>query len=245
MGSEENVCPQAWGGRGAVLREVRRLAASPPPGIKLLVQDDDLSQLTAIITGPSDTPYFGGAFRVRLSLDGGYPGKPPRAVFETRIFHPNVSAAGEVCVSTLARDWRPELGLAHALVSVRSLLLAPNAESALNAEAAALLRDDYAQYAARARLYTDIHALPAPAPSPSTPPATAATAATAAAGSDAHLPQQDKEQTTDGDEGPSAKRDRRAGASAGGASGASGTSGASRARAGADKRDRRRILKRL
>ncbi|KAI5641609.1 ubiquitin-conjugating enzyme domain-containing protein [Phthorimaea operculella] len=228
-----------WGG-GIVTSQVAGAAAAEADQAQRRMgseeNDDDLSQLTAIITGPSDTPYFGGAFRLRLSLDGGYPGKPPRAVFETRIFHPNVSAAGEVCVSTLARDWRPELGLAHALVSVRALLLAPNADSALNAEAAALLRDDYAQYAARARLYTDIHALPA------SPTATAADAH----GSDSHLPEQDVEQTKDGDEGPSAKRERRPGAGgASGASGAGGASGTSKARAGADKRDRRRILKRL
>lgn len=106
----------------------------------------------------AETPYAGGAFLVRLQLGRGYPLLPPRAVFATRIFHPNVSAAGEVCVNTLARDWRPTLGLAHALQAVRCLLIAPNADSALNADAAALLRDDYPAYCARARLLTDIHA---------------------------------------------------------------------------------------
>lgn len=106
----------------------------------------------------AETPYEGGVFRVRLQLGRGYPAAPPRAVFVTRIFHPNVSASGEVCVNTLARDWRPELGLAHALLAVRCLLIAPNPDSALNAEAAALLRDDYPAYCARARLFADIHA---------------------------------------------------------------------------------------
>lgn len=118
----------------------------------------------------ADTPYEGGVFRVRLQLGRGYPAAPPRAVFATRIFHPNVSTSGEVCVNTLARDWRPELGLAHALQAVRCLLIAPNPDSALNAEAAALLRDDYPAYCARARLYTDIHArAPDPEPGPDGP----------------------------------------------------------------------------
>ncbi|XP_049866611.1 ubiquitin-conjugating enzyme E2 S [Pectinophora gossypiella] len=217
MGSEENVCPQAWGGRGAIAREVRRLAARPPSGVKLLLQDDDLSQLTALIAGPADTPYAGGSFRVRLALGGGYPARPPRAVFETRIFHPNVSAAGEVCVNTLARDWRPELGLAHALLAVRCLLIAPNPDSALNAEAAALLRDDYAEYFARARLYTDIHALPDSQAEAGPAAATAeAGAATAEAGAEA------------------------------GATATGGAGGASKRRAaGPRARDKRRILKRL
>lgn len=109
----------------------------------------------------ADTPYAGGVFRVRLALGREFPAAPPRAFFLTRIFHPNVSpATGEVCVNTLRRDWRPELGLEHALLAVRCLLIAPNADSALNAEAAALLRERYDAYFARAKLLADIHARP-------------------------------------------------------------------------------------
>ncbi|XP_013180665.1 PREDICTED: ubiquitin-conjugating enzyme E2 S-like isoform X3 [Papilio xuthus] len=157
MSNVENVCPQVLRG---VVREVRRLAADPPAGVKLLLRDNDLTDVVALIDGPADTPYAGGVFRVRLALGREFPASPPRAYFLTKIFHPNVSAAGEVCVNTLKRDWRPELGLGHALLAVRCLLIAPNADSALNAEAAALLRDRYDDYFARAKLYTDIHARP-------------------------------------------------------------------------------------
>ncbi|XP_045445560.1 ubiquitin-conjugating enzyme E2 S [Melitaea cinxia] len=155
MSNVENVCPQVLRG---VTRELRRLAANPPSGIKLVLRDDDLTDVVALIDGPADTPYAGGVFRVRLALGREFPAAPPRAYFLTKIFHPNVSAAGEVCVNTLKRDWRPELGLEHALLAVKCLLIAPNADSALNAEAAALLRDRYDDYFARAKLYTDIHA---------------------------------------------------------------------------------------
>lgn len=124
------------------------------------------------------TPYSGGTFRVRLALGRGFPAAPPRAHFLTKLFHPNVAwESGEVCVSTLARDWRPELGLEHALLALRCLLIAPNPESALNADAAALLHDRYDAYFQRAKLLTDIHARPAaaaalgPAPAPAPAPA--------------------------------------------------------------------------
>lgn len=107
----------------------------------------------------ADTPYAGGVFRVRLVLGREFPSAPPRAFFLTKLFHPNVAPdSGEVCVNTLKRDWRPELGLEHALLAVKCLLIAPNAESALNADAAALLRDKYDDYFARAKLLTEIHA---------------------------------------------------------------------------------------
>lgn len=49
--------------------------------------------------------------------------------FLTKIFHPNVSASGEICVNVLKRDWRPDLGLRHVLTVIRCLLIEPNAES--------------------------------------------------------------------------------------------------------------------
>ena len=35
--------------------------------------------------------------------------------FLTKIYHPNVSSAGEICVNTLKRDWKSDLGLCHVL----------------------------------------------------------------------------------------------------------------------------------
>jgi ubiquitin-conjugating enzyme E2 S len=39
----------------------------------------------------------------------------------TRIFHPNVSKAGEICVDTLKKGWNKKYGVGHVLV-VRTCL---------------------------------------------------------------------------------------------------------------------------
>ncbi|CAK1545039.1 unnamed protein product [Leptosia nina] len=195
MSNVENVCPQVLRG---VAREVRRLAANPPAGIKLVPQDD-LTHVEALIDGPAETPYVGGVFRVRLELGSDFPAAPPRARFLTRVFHPNVSGSGEVCVSTLKREWRewkPELGLEHALLAIKCLLIAPNPDSALNADAAALLQNHYDDYFARAKLYTEIHARP---DRPDTEPR----AGPAEAQSDAPRPKREKRPA------PSAAKDKR------------------------------------
>ena len=44
----------------------------------------------------------------------------PAGYFLTKIFHPNVSKAGEICVNVLKRDWKADLGLRHILVIIRS-----------------------------------------------------------------------------------------------------------------------------
>lgn len=62
------------------------------------------------------TPYAGGAFRVKLALGKDFPATPPKAYFLTKIFHPNVAPNGEICVNTLKRDWKPDLGIKHILL---------------------------------------------------------------------------------------------------------------------------------
>jgi ubiquitin-conjugating enzyme E2 S len=104
------------------------------------------------------TPYEGGYFRVKLILCKGFPSQPPKGFFLTKIFHPNVATSGEICVNTLKKDWKPDLGIKHILLTVKCLLIVPNAESALNEEAGKLLLENYDEYFSRAKLYTEVHA---------------------------------------------------------------------------------------
>ena len=76
----------------------------------------------------------------------------------TKIFHPNVSKQGEICVNTLKKDWNPDYGVKHVLCVIRCLLIEPNPESALNEEAGKLLLENYDDYAKRAAMYTKMHA---------------------------------------------------------------------------------------
>lgn len=34
----------------------------------------------------------------------------------TKIFHPNISKSGEICVDTLKKSWKKEYGVSHVLV---------------------------------------------------------------------------------------------------------------------------------
>lgn len=124
---------------------------------------DDLTQLLICLTGPEGTPYSHGVWRVRLDIPMNYPQSPPTAVFQTRIFHPNVAEeTGAVCLETLKRDWDPKLTLKDILITISCLLIQPNPDSALNQKAGALIQDDYTSFARQARLMTKIHA-PIPA----------------------------------------------------------------------------------
>jgi len=60
----------------------------------------------SLLSSTAGTPYEGGCFRLRLDLGPDFPTAPPKGTFLTKVFHPNVSAAGEVCVNVLKKDWQ-------------------------------------------------------------------------------------------------------------------------------------------
>lgn len=151
----ENIPPQVI---KRVLKEINEINSENMDGIRLIPNEQDICDIQAFIDGPADTPYYSGVFRLKLILCKGFPAQPPKGYFVTKIFHPNVAANGEICVNTLKKDWKPELGIKHILITVKCLLIVPNPESALNEEAGKLLLEDYDEYASRAKLYTEIHA---------------------------------------------------------------------------------------
>lgn len=51
-----------------------------------------------------------------LQLGNDFPSSPPKGYFLTKVFHPNVSRTGEICVNTLKKDWKKELGISHVLL---------------------------------------------------------------------------------------------------------------------------------
>lgn len=151
----ENLSPQTI---RQVMRELQEMETTPPEGIKVLINESDVTDIQALIDGPAGTPYAAGIFRVKLTLNKDFPQTPPKAYFLTKIFHPNVAANGEICVNTLKKDWKPDLGIKHILLTIKCLLIVPNPESALNEEAGKMLLERYDDYSQRARMMTEIHA---------------------------------------------------------------------------------------
>uniref|UniRef100_A0A1B0BWC1 Ubiquitin-conjugating enzyme E2 S n=2 Tax=Nemorhina TaxID=44051 RepID=A0A1B0BWC1_9MUSC len=151
----ENLSPQTI---RQVMKEIQSMVEHPLEGIKIQINDADVTDIQASVDGPVGTPYVGGIFRVKIALGKDYPQSPPKAFFLTKIFHPNVASRGEICVDTLKKDWKPDLGVKHILLTIKCLLIVPNAESALNEEAGKLLLERYDDYAQRAKMMTEIHA---------------------------------------------------------------------------------------
>ncbi|EOD16734.1 hypothetical protein EMIHUDRAFT_370211 [Emiliania huxleyi CCMP1516] len=153
--SNENIAPSVV---MAVAKELRKLTNEPLEGIKVLLNEEDITNIVADIAGPVATPFHSGTFKVKLVLPSDYPASPPKGYFLTKIYHPNISKAGEICVNTLKRDWKQDVGVGHVLQVVRCLLINPFPESALNEEAGKLFMEDYDQYFKKAAMMTEVHA---------------------------------------------------------------------------------------
>lgn len=97
-------------------KELMALQQTPLEGISIIISETNLMDVQATITGPPGTPYQKGSFKVALVLGPDFPNSPPKGYFITKIFHPNVSSSGEICVSALKKDWKPTLGISHLLL---------------------------------------------------------------------------------------------------------------------------------
>ncbi|XP_028396198.1 ubiquitin-conjugating enzyme E2 Z-like isoform X2 [Dendronephthya gigantea] len=103
----------------------------PPPGMCVVADDQDVTKIHALITGPFDTPYEGGFFYFIIRCPPDYPIHPPRVKLMTTgqglvRFNPNLYKNGKVCLSTLGTwsgpAWSPAQTLSSLLISIQSLL---------------------------------------------------------------------------------------------------------------------------
>ena len=143
----------------ALYKQENYLKNNPINGITYYFNENDITDIQADIEGPTATPYEGGVFRVKIKIPNNFPNVAPKGLFLTKIFHPNISEQGEICVNTLKRDWDPKnWSLSNLFQVIKCLLIIPFPQSALNEEAGKLFMEDYNQFFKIAQMFTSIHA---------------------------------------------------------------------------------------
>eukprot|EP01119_Soliformovum_irregulare_P016152 TRINITY_DN463_c0_g2_i4.p1 TRINITY_DN463_c0_g2~~TRINITY_DN463_c0_g2_i4.p1 ORF type:complete len:834 (-),score=313.83 TRINITY_DN463_c0_g2_i4:9-2510(-) len=104
----------------------------------VVLDEDRIDFMKALITGPSDTPYDSGCFEFDIYFPTQYPNGPPLVNLETTgggsvRFNPNLYNNGKVCLSLLGtwegqdgESWNKETStILQVLVSIQSLILVP------------------------------------------------------------------------------------------------------------------------
>ncbi|KAA8909304.1 ubiquitin-conjugating enzyme/RWD-like protein [Sphaerosporella brunnea] len=136
-----------------ILKELEDMSRDRSSGMQAEVVDsDNMMHLRGWFEGPPDTPYAGGTYVVDIVLPDNYPFVPPKMRFETRVWHPNISSqTGAICLDTLSAKWSPVLTIKTALLSLQSLLAAPEPSDPQDAEVAQMMLNDPARFDAKAR----------------------------------------------------------------------------------------------
>ena len=98
--------------------------------------NDNINQIEIIFLGPKDSPYEENINIISVKIPNDYPNKAPAMRFTNKIFHPNISSDGTICLDILKDNWRPIYTLRTIIMSIISLLSDPNPDSPLNSDAA-------------------------------------------------------------------------------------------------------------
>lgn len=142
-----------------IQKELIDVQKTPPDGCSCGPVGSDLFEWEGVIMAPSDSSYSGGVFRLRIQFPTDYPFKAPKVYFLTKIYHPNINAAGGICLDILKDQWSPALSVSKVLLSILSLLTDPNPDDPLVPDIAQEYKKNRAAYEAHAREWTSRYAM--------------------------------------------------------------------------------------
>ncbi|EDO15926.1 hypothetical protein Kpol_480p13 [Vanderwaltozyma polyspora DSM 70294] len=107
------------------------------------IDSDDLTNWTATILGPPNTPYHGHSFDLRIHLTPEYPLKPPQVTFSAyKMPHCNIEfKTGKICLNILDNaNWSPVWNLLTVVLAIYQLLSDPVTDSPLNIDLSNILK---------------------------------------------------------------------------------------------------------
>ena len=140
-----------------LMTELKEIKKDPNYLYSINPDSDNFLRWDFSIIGPQDTFYENGIFNGYIEFTKEYPNRAPRVRFHN-IIHPNIFKEGLVCISILHEGtdytgyekdierWLPSHGVNTIMLSVISLLSAPNFESPANMDASILWKDKPDEY---------------------------------------------------------------------------------------------------
>eukprot|EP00923_Selenidium_pygospionis_P053660 GHVN01093256.1.p2 GENE.GHVN01093256.1~~GHVN01093256.1.p2 ORF type:complete len:148 (+),score=11.17 GHVN01093256.1:260-703(+) len=141
-----------------IAKELVDFGRDPPSSCSAGPIGEDLFHWQATIIGPTGSPYTGGIFFLSIQFPTDYPFKPPKVVFTTRIYHPNINSNGSICLDILREQWSPALTISKVLLSICSMLTDPNPDDPLVPEIANIYKRDIQKYNETAQEWTKKYA---------------------------------------------------------------------------------------
>ena len=114
-----------------IMKETQSLMTTSTPGISAYPNEQNPRHFKCEIEGPTDTPYEGGKFKLELFLPEQYPMVPPKVLFRSKIYHPNIDKLGRICLDILKTKWTPAIQIRTLLLQIQVLMSHPNLDDPL------------------------------------------------------------------------------------------------------------------
>ncbi|KAF1882748.1 hypothetical protein Lal_00002929 [Lupinus albus] len=112
----------------------------------------NLMMWNCFIPGEAGTCWEKGHYPITLIFNENYPTQSPRCHFPYGFLHPNVyKDSGEVCLSIIGYDWKPEITVKQILMGIQFLLNNPNPASPANSEFKMVFVQDRVEYERKVR----------------------------------------------------------------------------------------------
>lgn len=108
--------------------------------IDILPVDDNFNNMNVYFLGPKISYYEEIINTINIKIPNDYPNVAPTLKFMNKVYHPNISQHGDICLDVLKDNWKPVYSLRTILLSIISLLSDPNPDSPLNGEAASFYK---------------------------------------------------------------------------------------------------------
>ncbi|XP_050096055.1 NEDD8-conjugating enzyme UBE2F-like [Anopheles aquasalis] len=148
-----------------LVKEVQELEQNLPATCKVTFHDPNvLSEFTLAIC-PSEGFWCGGRFKFSVLVPEEYNMAPPKVKCLTKLWHPNISVDGDICLSLLRLNsidglgWAPTRRLKDVIWGLNSLFTdLLNFDDPLNIEAAEQYSKDKERFHTKVREYVAIYA---------------------------------------------------------------------------------------
>ena len=140
-------------------KEIKDFFDDPPERTQLFGFIKDI--LYGVLQGPPNSLYENGFFQFTIKFSNDYPWKPPRFLFQTKIFHPYINEEfGSVYLDILKDQWCPAITIQKIIFYIHSLLYEPNPDDddGMNDSAVKLYKTNRMEYEKTVREYTSKYA---------------------------------------------------------------------------------------
>jgi ubiquitin-conjugating enzyme (huntingtin interacting protein 2) len=122
---------------------------------------ENIYNWSIVFHGPKacGSPYEDGTFLIVINFPLEYPYKPPSIKFTTKIFHPNVTEKGEVCLKEIIEQWKPANTIEKSIIPfIETILMDPDPSNPMNPKAASLFAENIDLFNKKAREWVKTYA---------------------------------------------------------------------------------------